>query len=212
MTTDTPDTPQLFEMVAHYFPNAEPMFFGRPDFDSAEVPWHDSRLIVTRDEETEGRYLLGIYTEESWTDGSGEPLAFLTLPTRERVVEILNYLTENTPEGVSFPDWAAQRAADAGEDMDADAEPSAIAKYAEVLFQLISDDVAAEPERFAAVVSWEGLSTVCDENEYLIAADEQTGNPSPFDTDGPVDEDALAAYASFTTAAIDLAEVMLGWQ
>lgn len=84
-----------------------------------------------------------------------------------------------------------------------------LATYADVLCRLIAEDRFDDPTPFAGITTWEQLDGICDANCYLIAADEETGNPSPFDTDGEVDIDALNAYGAFTSAAIDIAEKAL---
>lgn len=83
-----------------------------------------------------------------------------------------------------------------------------VEEYAAALVDLISRDVREEPDRFTSARNFDDLDDVCDANEYLIAADERTGNPSPFDA-AELNDDDLDAYLVFTSAAIDQATAIL---
>lgn len=72
--------------------------------------------------------------------------------------------------------------------------------YAAYLERLVRDDIAREPERYAAVRSFQDLHDVADANEYLIEADDYFGY-----------EDGVRPTATFIDEAIVCFHARMGW-
>lgn len=106
----TMDTTTLFERIAATYPNAEPQWTGQPYYHGFVLEWGDGFIVAT----TEDCVILGVYTAEAWTDGDGPWVAAITDDglTADQAVELTDYLTEQTPEGVDWVAWAQQRLLD----------------------------------------------------------------------------------------------------
>jgi hypothetical protein len=106
MTTEL----SLCERIQETIPNAEPHWSGCANYDACDVAWQDGYIIVTPDDLEPG-YLVGIYTTEGWTE-LGETCGSIIVASADDAVALVDYLTENQPEGTDWAAWAAQRCAD----------------------------------------------------------------------------------------------------
>lgn len=96
----------LFSEIADIFPmNAEPMWAGGPDQDSARVEWAEHSIIVTAWTDP-GQYEVGIYADYA---NDPEPLTMAVFPhDPTAMAEIVDMLTELQPEGTDWAAWACQ--------------------------------------------------------------------------------------------------------
>ena len=79
-------------------------------------------------------------------------------------------------------------------------------QYATVLWRLVREAIEHEPTRYANVARWEHLGDVCDENEFIIEADEELGDEMP---DPTTDEAGWIAYCESRSLACDIVTAML---
>lgn len=99
----------LYERIHAMFPNAEPMWFGRPSMDSAIIDTGDGTIVVTNGGDG---YDVGLYSGDAWQQTTGADV-MLVIRTADDVVRYLDDLTELMPEGVDWWAWAVQWSKDA---------------------------------------------------------------------------------------------------
>lgn len=116
----------LIDHVRDIFPNAEPLWQGRPNPDTAEIVWGDNLIRVTCEGET-GRptYLVGLYPFDASADEGEETYyasCYVEMPMH--APDLLRYLDDITeePDGVDWGAWAQQWTSDAIDDGRLDAE------------------------------------------------------------------------------------------
>lgn len=111
----------LYPHARAMFCNADPLWQGAPNTDSAVIEYGDGFLVLTPEHGADGTqcYVLGVYTASEWTDGEGvEHVTYVDVHREGAgVMALVDYLTE-PPEGVDPIAWACQRLADDGEEAD----------------------------------------------------------------------------------------------